>query len=156
RLATHDGLTGIANRRSFDLELAHEWRRAARGRHWISLALADVDHFKGFNDLFGHAAGDDCLKAVARAVAGACRRPGDRAHRYRGEEFALMLPETDPEGARDLVRRLLARVQALAIDYPASSCAPHVTISVGIASVIPSDGTGPEPALEAVDGLLYE
>jgi diguanylate cyclase (GGDEF)-like protein len=155
-LASLDGLTGIPNRRRLDVVLDQEWRRAVRGKHWISVALLDVDYFKKFNDHYGHARGDECLRSVAHAVSAACRRPADLVARYGGEEFAVVLPETDPEGACDIVRALLAHVQALAIEHAASGCAPVVTVSVGAASLVPDDPAAAGRAIEEADRLLYE
>jgi diguanylate cyclase (GGDEF)-like protein len=155
-LASLDGLTGIPNRRRLDTVLAQEWRRAVRGRHWISLALLDVDYFKKFNDHYGHARGDECLRSVAHAVSAACRRPADLVARYGGEEFALVLPETDPAGACDIVSAVLAQIRESAIPHAASACAPHVTVSVGAVSLVPEDPDGFRQALEEADRLLYE
>ncbi|HEY6548586.1 MAG TPA: diguanylate cyclase, partial [Vicinamibacteria bacterium] len=117
RLASVDALTGVANRRAFETTLDTEWKRAQRGGHWLSLVLLDVDFFKLFNDRYGHARGDDCLRAVAQAVAAQCRRPTDLAARYGGEEFALVVPETEPAGVRTLLEGVLAAVDALAIEH---------------------------------------
>jgi len=155
-LASVDALTGIANRRRFDLAVEHEWRRALRGAHWLSLAIVDVDYFKGFNDQYGHGRGDECLRAVAQALAATCRRPADLVARYGGEEFALVLPETDPLGACDIARGCLDSVRALAIEHARSTCAPHVTVSVGMVSLRPSDPHGLTDALTQADRMLYE
>jgi diguanylate cyclase (GGDEF)-like protein len=154
-LASIDSLTGIANRRRFDARLEEEWRRARRGGHWLSLAILDVDHFKSFNDRYGHARGDACLRAVAQALGAACRRPTDLAARYGGEEFALVLGETDARAARERARDVLARVEALGIEH-ASPFAPHVTVSLGAVSLVPADGLEPAGALARADALLYE
>jgi len=155
-LALVDGLTGVANRRRFEACLASEWRRAQRGRHWLSLALLDIDHFKGFNDRYGHAQGDDCLRAVAQALATVCRRPADLFARYGGEEFALVLPETGVEGAQAAFLNGLARVAELGIVHAASSCASHVTVSLGAVSLVPGEDDDAKSCLEKVDRLLYE
>jgi diguanylate cyclase (GGDEF)-like protein len=155
QLASADGLTGVANRRRFDAGYEHEWRRAARSGHWLSLALLDVDYFKRFNDRYGHARGDECLRLVAAALASACRRPADLVARYGGEEFALVLPETDAGGARALIGGVLARLQELAIEHADSACAGHVTVSVGAVSLVPSEAHRPEDVLDRADRLLY-
>ena len=135
-LASVDALTGIANRRRFDGTLDREWRRALRSGSSLTLAIADVDHFKAFNDRYGHARGDDCLRQVAQAAAAACGRPADLVARYGGEEFGLVLPDTDGAGARVLLRAVLANVEELRVPHAASSCAPHVTLSVGSVSLV--------------------
>lgn len=155
-LALVDPLTGVANRRRFDATLASEWSRAARTGTWLSLAIADVDFFKRYNDAYGHARGDECLRGVARAVASVARRPGDLAARYGGEEFALIFPATDAEAMQALMDRLIATVRELAIEHRTSSCAARVTISIGAVSLIPRDGDDAARALEVADRLLYD
>jgi diguanylate cyclase (GGDEF)-like protein len=155
-MASIDALTGIANRRQFDISIDQEWRRATRNGTWLSLAILDVDYFKKFNDTYGHAKGDECLRAIAQALLGVTRRPPDLAARYGGEEFAIVLPETDSEAMQLVLHNLLECVRALSIEHAASSCASHVTISAGAVSLIPQrDGT-PAAALETADKLLYE
>src|SRR5258706_8807889 len=116
-MALIDSLTGIANRRKFEAGLGEEWRRAIRSRQALSIAIVDVDYFKKFNDRYGHARGDACLRHVARVIAGTCHRPGDLAARYGGEEFALVLPQTESEGARTVLVELLANVEKLSIEH---------------------------------------
>jgi diguanylate cyclase (GGDEF)-like protein len=154
-LAARDGLTGIANRRRFDEGLATEWRRAVRERSTLSLALLDVDHFKLFNDRYGHAGGDECLRAVAGALRESCRRPGDLVARVGGEEFALLLPGIAASGAAALVGGALDRVRGLALSHAGSPTAPIVTLSGGSVSLAPGEGRRAEAALEAADRLLY-
>ena len=156
RLATEDALTGVANRRKFDSTVEQEWKRAQREGHWLTLALLDVDFFKRYNDRYGHARGDECLRAVAQTLAAQCPRPGDLAARYGGEEFAIVLPDTDPDGARAMLRKMLQAVDALRIEHADSSCAPHVTISLGAVSVKPGSGDELKTALRRVDELLYQ
>lgn len=131
RLARADGLTGVANRRGFDESLRREWRRAQRGGQPLSLLMVDIDCFKLYNDRYGHPAGDRCLKAVALAVQGTQRRPGDLAARYGGEEFALLLPDTPPAGALHVAGEVLRAVEALGIEHAGSSVSRHVTVSIG-------------------------
>jgi diguanylate cyclase (GGDEF)-like protein len=131
--AATDVLTGIANRRRFDETLEREWLRARRSREPLALVLVDVDHFKLFNDHYGHPAGDACLRRVAGALRAACLRPGDVVARYGGEEFGLILPDTPVSGAEHVARRLLERVEELTIPHARSSLAPMVTVSAGIA-----------------------
>ncbi len=156
RLASVDALTEVANRRRFDATLEHEWKRAQRAGHWLSLALLDVDFFKRFNDRYGHARGDDCLRAVAQAVAAHCRRPADLLARYGGEEFALVLPETEPAGVGALLGAVLAGIDALAIEHAESDCAKHVTASIGAVSLKATPGATSLSAMERADRLLYE
>jgi diguanylate cyclase (GGDEF)-like protein len=155
-LASVDSLTGIGNRRQFDARLSNEWRRAVRTGIWLSLAILDVDDFKKFNDRYGHSKGDECLRAIALALAATCRRPSDLAARYGGEEFAFVLPETDSPGARTLMREVLGRVERLGIEHLASTCASHVSVSLGVVSLKPFEPEGATSVLEIADRLLYE
>ncbi len=156
RLATEDALTGIANRRKFEEVADHEWRRAQRDDHRFSLALLDVDFFKRYNDRYGHAGGDECLRAVAQAVAAQCTRPMDLVARYGGEEFVLVLPEIDADGVRAILRAVLAAVDALALEHADSSAAPFVTVSLGAVTLRPGPSQDLHGAIEAADALLYE
>ncbi len=133
RIATVDALTNIANRRSFDASLAREWQRGWRGADPLALLLLDVDHFKLFNDRYGHPAGDACLQAIAKVLKTASQRPADVISRYGGEEFALLLPSTPRCGAQRVAQSVLQAMQALAIPHLASPTAQHVTLSIGIA-----------------------
>ena len=133
RIATIDVLTGVVNRRGFDEALAHEWRRAQRAGDPLALLMIDVDHFKAFNDRYGHPAGDVCLRAVAQALVGASLRPADLVARYGGEEFVVLLPQTPRDGAEHVACGVLDAVEALTIRHEASSAACHVTVSAGIA-----------------------
>lgn len=151
-----DALTGICNRRRFDDCLDGEWKRAARSARWLSLAMLDVDYFKRYNDTYGHARGDDCLRLVARAVSNFARRSGDVVARYGGEEFALILPDTDAAAMQVVMRGLLAQIAELGIEHAASPCAPHVTVSVGAVTLIPNTEQHPASGVEAADRLLYE
>jgi diguanylate cyclase (GGDEF)-like protein len=139
RLAAVDGLTGIPNRRAFDVTLDREWRRACRSQSPLSLLMIDVDEFKGYNDQYGHQAGDDCLKAVGRTLTETVRRPGELVARYGGEEFAVVLPDSDQKTALDLAGKLREAIAALNIPHSGSTAAPYVTISIGAATVSPED-----------------
>jgi diguanylate cyclase (GGDEF)-like protein len=154
-LSSIDGLTGIANRRRFDERMDAEWRRARRGRFPISLALADIDFFKQYNDHYGHPAGDSCLRSVAGTMAGALRRPADLAARYGGEEFALLLPETGGAGALHLAEGLRTAVEALGIPHARSGIAGSVTVSIGLATFLPSADEDPAAVILMADKLLY-
>ena len=155
RLATEDGLTGVANRRKFDEVLEQEWKRAQRDGTWLTLALLDVDFFKRYNDRYGHARGDECLRAVAQAVASQCVRPADLVARYGGEEFALVLPEVDVAGAQTLLHSVLAAIDRLQIEHEDSACAPYVTISLGAVSLRPIRDSDVRAAMRSVDEQLY-
>ena len=155
RLATEDALTGVANRRKFDTVLDQEWRRAQRDGHWLTLVLLDVDYFKRYNDRYGHGHGDACLRAVAQAIAAQGNRSNDFVARYGGEEFTLILPETEPRGIPVLLRAVLAAVDALHIEHADSTCAPHVTVSLGAVSVRPGAAENAHAALRRADELLY-
>lgn len=156
RLATSDGLTQIANRRRFDEYLESEWLRQAREQHPIALVLVDVDLFKSYNDTYGHLAGDDCLKAVAKAIAGATKRPADLVARYGGEEFALILPYTDEKGALQVAEAVRLAVSGLQIPHSTSQINKFVTVSAGVASLIPTPDRNPEDLIAAADRALYE
>ncbi len=134
RLATLDGLTGIANRRLFDDTLFIEWQRARRSGQPLSLLLADVDFFKAFNDHHGHQLGDKCLRQVARALQSVSKRPADLAARYGGEEFVMVLPATDAAGAAVVAHALMAAMQQLALPHGASAVGANVTLSVGVST----------------------
>jgi diguanylate cyclase (GGDEF)-like protein len=148
RLATIDVLTGVANRRRFDELLEGEWQRGMRSGDPLSLLMIDVDHFKLFNDRYGHPAGDSCLRSVAQALTGTSSRPGDLVARYGGEEFAVLLPQTAREGAEHVARCILGAIEALAIAHEESATARHVTVSVGI-GCYDRDSPGATPATAA-------
>jgi two-component system chemotaxis family response regulator WspR len=156
RLSHVDGLTGISNRRAFDEMLAREARRITREYHPLSLLLLDVDHFKKYNDHHGHVAGDECLKKIAAAIGECAKRPGDCAARYGGEEFALILPNTDANGAKHVAENVRARVQALALPHPARNDELNiVTASLGVVTALPHQGMTPMAMIEAADAALY-
>ena len=154
-LSQEDGLTGLANRRKFDQQLQQEVGRARRGHHPISLLLCDVDFFKAFNDAYGHPAGDACLQKVALALQAACKRPADLAARYGGEEFAIILPETPAEGARCIAQAAIEAIAQQRIAHRASRAAPHVTISIGICTLVAERDTSIESLVKCADVALY-
>jgi len=158
RLASLDGLTGIANRRIFDECLAMQWKAAHREGDAISLLIADIDSFKAYNDAYGHLAGDEVLKRVAKVIAGVARRPTDLAARYGGEEFVVLLPNTEGATALAIAESLVARIGGLGIPHSTSSVADVVTISIGVASLLPSRGefASSEALVAAADVALYE
>lgn len=153
--AFRDGLTGLYNRRSLDQKLEREWHRCQRSGLPLSVALLDVDHFKLFNDSYGHGAGDECLKAVGRALSSCIKRSSDMAARYGGEEFAVILPEADITAAATVAEEVRASVQALGIPHARSTAGSAVTVSVGIASLIPSEDALPSDLWAMADRLLY-
>lgn len=155
RLSTLDTLTGLANRRRFDEVLRYEWRRSAREATPLSLVFCDIDFFKAFNDGYGHLAGDACLAQVGRAVSTVSNRPGDLAARYGGEEFVLILPGTTEEGARLLAEKLRARVEELRILHARSPLGGRLTISLGVACMVPRPGSEPKELLDLADRALY-
>jgi diguanylate cyclase (GGDEF)-like protein len=160
RLTRVDPLTGIANRRAFDAALEAEWRRATRNRASLSLLLVDVDSFKSFNDVYGHPAGDDCLRAIADVLVKTARRAGEIVARCGGEEFTVLLPGIDRAEASALARQLCETVRDLNIPHAASSVAAHVTISAGVAAAFPARdpdpwAPGPDGLVERADRALY-
>ena len=155
RLATIDGLTGIANRRAFDVRLQAEWNRACRAGRPIALLFVDVDYFKQFNDTYGHLAGDDALRRIAATLEGLALRSSDLCARYGGEEFAVLAAETGIAEAADLAERMRVAVAALAISH-ALSPVDRVTISVGVAARVPATDADPNTLIASADGALYE
>ena len=151
-----DAVTAIPNRRRFDELLGAEWKRAVRSHAPIAVAMVDIDRFKAFNDSLGHPRGDDCLRQVAAALADALSRAGDAICRFGGEEFAVLLPVTDLEGAVNVAEHLRRRVEALAVPHPASDAAPVVTVSLGVAAVTPEVGLDPKVLIRAADRALYD
>jgi diguanylate cyclase (GGDEF)-like protein len=155
RLATRDGLTSVANRRSFDDMLNMEWRRASRESRALSLLMVDVDFFKRFNDTYGHQGGDECLRHVAAAMSGVVKRASDAVARYGGEEFAILLPATEPDGALIVAERIRAAVTALRLPHSGSEVADHVTVSIGVASIQVTGNGVPSSLVAAADAALY-
>lgn len=156
RFSMQDGLTDLANRRAFDLHLAEQLALATRHHRPLALVLMDVDHFKAYNDEYGHQLGDECLKTIAKVLQSSRKRPSDLAARYGGEEFALVLPETDSDGALHIATATQGAVARLSIPHRQCSTGPHVSISAGIAAIHQSEAMTAQRMIEAADKALYE
>ena len=154
-LSTLDGLTGIPNRRRFDEVLNVEWLRGQREGVFLSLIMLDIDHFKLYNDNYGHIEGDDCLKKVAACLARAMGRPADFLARYGGEEFAVVLPMTDREGCATVAAALLEQIGELRLPHAYSPVSSQVTISLGGATMRPDRLASPKTLVERADRALY-
>lgn len=155
RLMNSDGLTGLSNRRHFDEYLEMEWRRAMRDKSQLSLLMVDVDYFKAYNDTFGHLDGDESLRKVAQAIRQSSSRATDLAARYGGEEFALVLPGTSPGGARLVAEKLRQMVLGLAIPHTTPEPGSSITVSVGVATCSPEQGSDCRVLISAADKGLY-
>lgn len=150
-----DGLTGISNRRYFDIALDRELRRAQRGGTELSLLLLDIDSFKAYNDHFGHLQGDTCLTTVAQALVGALKRPADVGARYGGEEFAAILPDTSAAQARNVAAAVREHIAGLALVHAPGAARPHVTVSIGVASFDKERLSEAATLIAAADRALY-
>ncbi len=155
-LSNLDGLTNVANRRSFEENFGREWRRAKRDITPIAVMMIDIDFFKRYNDTYGHLEGDSCLKKVAEAIRKSLRRPGDFLARYGGEEFIVILPNTDLNGAETIAQVVQDAVSNLNIQHAASDVSSIVTVSIGIAGLFPEETTDPKALLNASDKALYQ
>jgi diguanylate cyclase (GGDEF)-like protein len=153
RLATTDSLTGLASRRQFDDSLEREWLLTLRVGDPMALLLIDIDHFKLYNDRYGHPKGDACLQQVAKALSSASLRPGDLAARCGGEEFAILLPQTSRCGAEHMAHRVLDAVETLGIRHDTSPTAAHVTVSIGIACYDEGSACWSKPSADYRFGL---
>ncbi len=154
-LSYEDGLTGIANRRFFDEQLAEEWARALRHAYPLTLLMLDLDHFKAFNDSRGHQAGDECLRAVGTVLRGFTKRPGDLAARYGGEEFVVLLTGTSGGDGWEIAEMIRREIAGLGLEHLDSPVAEVVTVSIGLASTVPAPGMTPEELIAAADRALY-
>jgi diguanylate cyclase (GGDEF)-like protein len=156
-LAIEDSLTGLANRRRFDQSLAEEWARAYRERSCLALLMIDVDHFKSYNDEYGHPAGDECLRGVAKILASEAHRTSDLAVRYGGEEFAMLLPNTDAAGCARIGERIRLAVRAARLIHASNPGSGCVTVSVGGAVCRPAleRTAGTASLIDAADRALY-
>ncbi|MBF0143236.1 MAG: diguanylate cyclase [Magnetococcales bacterium] len=159
QLSSQDGLTGIANRRHFDQAIEQEWRRSVRGKNLLSVALIDVDHFKQYNDGYGHQSGDSCLKSLAKAFSKTLDRSTDLVARYGGEEFVCLLADTDLQGALKVGEALRANVESLDIPHDFSPTSPRVTVSIGVATIAPTKTEVPPDSAQLLgiaDSCLYK
>ncbi len=154
--ANIDSLTQIANRRRFDEYITQEWSRCAREREYLSLILCDVDYFKAYNDTYGHQAGDTCLYEVAQGIERAVKRPADVAFRYGGEEFAIILPYTEGQGAIRVAEEIHEQIKKLKIPHNSSEIERMVTLSLGVSSIIPDTRSSPHTLIAAADAALYD
>ncbi len=155
-VATHDGLTGLLNRSALEGEIHRIWQQAIRDRDVVTVVMIDIDHFKAYNDRYGHQAGDACLRDVARAIRRAAgSRPSDCVARYGGEEMIAILPGADREGGEQVARAMLAEVAALAVPHDRSYTQPHVTVSIGVASMRPERDSSHDLIVRIADRALY-
>lgn len=155
-LSMQDSLTQLANRRSFDEALAREWERAWRSQTPLGVILCDVDYFKRYNDTYGHAAGDDCLRKVGAAIRRSVKRSIDVTARYGGEEFIVLLPHTSAKGALIVAERIRSEVEAMQLEHSGSQISRFVTLSLGVSCVVPSSSITPTDWIEVADMGLYE
>ena len=155
-LATVDGLTQVANRHRFDEFFEREWRRLQREQLPLALIMSDIDYFKQYNDLLGHQAGDNCLKLVALTITETVNRPADLVARYGGEEFAIILPQTSGENALKVAEKIRLGIEKLKLQHPQSSASKYVSLSLGVACIIPTPNHDCEYLLTNADRALYE
>jgi diguanylate cyclase (GGDEF)-like protein len=156
KLAALDGLTQIANRRTFDEFLIREWQRGQREKQPLSLILGDIDYFKLYNDRFGHQSGDICLKKVAQTILNTVMRPADLVARYGGEEFAVILPQTPARNALHVAQTIQLEIKKLAISHPESKVSDYVSLSLGVSCVIPQPRYTKNQLLTTADKALYQ
>ncbi|MEL4895338.1 GGDEF domain-containing protein [Crocosphaera sp. Alani8] len=155
-IAFQDRLTQIPNRHYFDYYLDQEWRRMAREKQAFSLIVCDVDFFKAYNDTFGHLQGDYCLQKVAHSLESILQRPADKVTRYGGEEFVIILPNTEVEGAIHVAQKMRLAIKQLKLPSANQKVSQYVTISLGVTSVVPSQKTSPRQLLDEADKALYQ
>ena len=156
RLSTTDGLTGIANRRLFDQTLQNEWQRCARGQSRLSLLVIDIDHFKRYNDHYGHLTGDECLRQVARILGLCVKRSGELVARFGGEEFAALLPGTDAAEAKSVAQRCIHEMLNARIPHADSPVSPWLSVSIGVATVVAEPGLSTATLVGQADSAMYK
>ena len=154
-LANLDGLTQVANRHRFDEYFEREWLRSQREQSFLALILCDVDYFKGYNDYFGHHAGDICLQKIAQAISDVIKRPADLVARYGGEEFVVILPQTPPQIALKIAETIRLEIANLNLEHPQSDISDRVSLSLGVAGIVPSPKYTKEQLLTTADRALY-
>ncbi len=155
RLAHTDSLTNVANRRQFDQHISQEWLRLKREQKYLSLIMCDVDYFKLYNDCYGHPSGDVCLQKVAKILSESIKRPADLVARYGGEEFAIILPQTNTEGAINVAQQIQQAIDDLKIPHIKSQVKQYITLSMGIATIMPHDNLTTDDLIAAADKELY-
>ncbi len=155
-IATTDPLTNIYNRSYFDKSMLLEWKRGQRDKTPLSLIMLDIDHFKPYNDTYGHQAGDECLCQVADTIHNQCKRPADIVCRYGGEEFSIILPNTDKEGSKHIAEQILTSIIDLKIPHENSTISDYITVSMGIHSCIPDKNNSIRELILHADQALYE
>jgi diguanylate cyclase (GGDEF)-like protein len=155
-LSKTDDLTQVVNRRQLNEFLDHTWERLAHLGKPLSLVMCDVDHFKSYNDTYGHLAGDECLIKIAQALRNATRQTSDLVARYGGEEFVVVLPNTNSSGAECVAKNIINQVKNLQIPHISSNLSDYITISLGVATIIPNQGGSPKMLLQIADQLLYQ
>ncbi|BDX08584.1 GGDEF domain-containing response regulator [Planctobacterium marinum] len=155
-LATKDPLTGLDNKRSYDQTLQNEWKRASRDKSPLSLVVCDIDFFKKYNDHYGHGQGDSCLKKVANSIYKTANRSADLVARIGGEEFAIILPNVDKQGAWRVANNVLVNLRNKQLPHAKSEIHKYVTLSVGVATVMPDYKESPELLFEAADAAMYD
>jgi diguanylate cyclase (GGDEF)-like protein len=156
RLVSVDGLTQVANRRRFDEYLQQQWQQMQRERLSLSLILCDIDFFKLYNDTYGHQAGDDCLRQVAKVIQRSAKRSVDLAARYGGEEFAVILPNTNLRGAVQVSKEIQAKIKSLLIPHSSSKIGQQVTVSLGVSSMVPTPSNIAAMLITTADKALYQ
>lgn len=155
-LSRLDPLTQLAHRPYFDEYLLREWQRLARERIHLSLIIGDIDRFQGYNEVYGYDQGDMCLQTIAQNIAGLIKRPADLVGRYSGEKFAILLPHTPRAGAIEVAKLIRAKIQQLEIPHPRSEIRPYLTMSLGVATAIPSPELPPYPLIAVAEEALQE